>query len=366
MPLSSEKKVADTLPVLVGMNLAELTEWAVAQGEKPFRGRQLAQWIYKKHVTDAAAMSDLSKAFRQIMQEKAVVSPGKIIETVKSSDGTTKYLIELQDGEIVECVTIIQKNHVTACVSSQVGCNVGCPFCATGLSGFRRNLTAGEIVLQYLLMQNALEQGLLADFTTHTRIGNLVFMGMGEPLLNYDSLIKAMNLLNKEVELGLRHMTVSTSGIIPGIQRLMDEPADYNLAISLHSVKPEVRNRLVPINRKYAVQELLQAAKIYANKTKRRVTFEYTMLKGINCSDDDAKALAKALRGIHCHINLIAYNPVDSPYQAPPRKDISHFQFILTEAGYPVTIRHNHGQADMAACGQLRVHQHEKSLPTLA
>ena len=349
-------------PVLVGLTTAEITEWVSALGEKPFRGRQIAQWIYQKHVTDFEQMSDLSKALRQQLQEKAAVSPGKVLETVKSTDGTTKFLIELHDGEIVECVTIVQKQHLTACVSSQVGCNVGCPFCATGLSGFRRNLSAGEIVIQYLLMQRAIEQGLLSEHTPHTRIGNLVLMGMGEPLLNYEAMIASLKLLNQEVGLGLRHMTISTSGIIPGIERLMKEPQDYNLAISLHSVKPEVRNRLVPINRKYGVDELLRTAKIYAQRTGRRITFEYTLLKGTNASDDDAKALIKALRGIHCHINLIAYNPVNSPFQAPPRKDILHFQYLLTEAGFPVTIRHNHGQADMAACGQLRVHHREQEL----
>lgn len=365
----SQNNTPDTLPalpVLVGMTTAELTAWVESVGEKPFRGKQIAQWMYQKHVTDAADMSDLSKAFRLMLTEKTHVSPGKIKETVKSADGTTKFLIELLDGEIVECVTIVQKNHLTACVSSQVGCNVGCPFCATGLSGFRRNLSAGEIVIQYLLMQHAVSQGLLSDFTTHTRISNLVFMGMGEPLLNYEPVLKSIALLNKEVELGLRHITISTSGIIPGIQRLMDEKADYNLAISLHSVNTDVRNRLVPINRKYGVTELLQAAKLYANRTKRRITFEYTMLKGTNTSDADANALIKALRGIHCHINLIAYNPVNSPFQAPPRKEITHFQYLLTEAGFPVTIRNNHGSADMSACGQLRVHQREKELKTLA
>lgn len=357
---------APPIPILVGMTTPEITEWVCTQGEKSFRGQQLAQWIYQKHVTQAAAMSNLSKAFRQTLQEKTIISPGQIIEAIKSVDGTTKFLIKLRDGEIVECVTIVQKQHLTACVSSQVGCNVRCPFCATGLSGFRRNLSAGEIVIQYLLMQEAVEKGLLSDYTNHTRIGSMVFMGMGEPLLNYDAVLKSLQLFNREIGLGLRHMTISTSGIIPGIERLMKEPLDYNLAISLHSVKPEIRNRLVPINRKYRVEELLRVAKIYAQRTGRRVTFEYTLLKGTNDSDEDAKALIKALRGIHCHINLIAYNPVNSPFQAPPRKEILHFQYLLTEAGFPVTIRHNHGQADMAACGQLRVHHREKDLQVLS
>lgn len=356
---------ASSLPILTGMTTPELSTWVCSQGEHAFRGRQIAQWLYQKHVIDPTAMSDLSKAFRQLLQAQAIISPGKIIDTIQSTDGTTKFLIELLDGEIVECVTIVQKKYLTACVSSQIGCAVGCPFCATGLSGFRRNLTAGEIVMQYLLMQNAVENGLLRAHTPHTRISRIVFMGMGEPLLNYDAVLKSLKLFNQEMNVGLRHITISTSGIIPGIQRLMKEPFSYNLAISLHSVKTEIRNRLVPINRKYGIEELLRTAKIYAHYTGRRITFEYTLLKNINASYADAKALIKALQGTHCHINLIAYNPVNSPFQAPSRKEVLQFQSLLIEAGYPVTIRHNHGQADMAACGQLRVHQREKTLKVL-
>lgn len=345
---------------LVGMSQKEITDWILEQGEKPFRGQQLSKWVYQKKARDFAEMTDLSKALRESLGQEAEVSSQKIQETVRSKDGTTKFLVQLADGQIIECVTIVQANHLTACVSSQVGCNVGCPFCATGLSGFRRNLTAGEIVDQYLIMQKALEDGFLKDFTSHERISRIVFMGMGEPLLNYKEVLKSIAILNEEIGIGMRHITISTSGVIPKIEALSQEDKNYNLAISLHSVSPTIRDELVPINQKYKVHQLLEAAKNYANTTKRRVTFEYTMLQGYNASLEDAKQMAKNLKGIHCHINLIAYNPVDSPFQAPPRKEIEAFQKVLKDAGFPVTIRHNHGSDDMAACGQLRLKDLEK------
>lgn len=343
--------------ILIGMRRQALETWITEQGEKPFRGQQISKWLYEKHVRSFAEMTDLSKSLREQLEANAIVSPNQITHTTVSRDGTTKFLVTLADQTAIECVTIVQQKHLTACLSSQVGCNVKCPFCATGLSGFKRNLTVNEIVDQYLLMQQKVEQGMFQDFTDHRRISQIVFMGMGEPLLNYNNLLESIAILNKEIGIGIRHITISTAGVIPGIQRLMDEPADYNLAISLHSADPEIRNELVPINRKFTLPELLKVAREYAHKTGRRMTFEYTMLKGINTRNEDARLLAKALRGIHCHINLIAYNPVDSKYQAPEKSVIREFQHILTDAGYPVTIRQNHGQENMSACGQLKLQQ---------
>lgn len=353
---------SNPLPVLVGCNRQDLEQLVSQLEEKPFRAQQLRKWLFEKQVRDFDAMTDLSKAFREKLKTQTQISPHRVLQTVSAADGTTKFLIQLADGQTVECVTIVQGHHLTACLSSQVGCNVGCPFCATGLSGFRRNLQPAEIVDQFLLMQQAVTAGQFKAFSGHDKITHIVFMGMGEPLLNYDSLLKSIGILNKELGIGLRRITISTSGIIPQIRKLMAEPRDYNLAISLHAVKPEVRDELVPINRKYTVDELLQSARDYAEQTGRRVTFEYTMLKGYNASPEDAKALVKALKGIHCHLNLIAYNPVDSPFQAPPRKEIETFQQVLQDAGFPVTIRHNHGQDDMAACGQLRLYSEEQML----
>lgn len=350
------------LPVLVGLTPAELKTLISELGEKDFRAKQVQKWIFEKYARSIHEMTDLSKDFRQILSEKTVLSPNKVLQTHVSRDGTSKFLIQLADGQSVEAVIIVQNNHLTACLSSQVGCTVGCPFCATGLSGFRRNLTAAEIVDQFLIMQNAVSKGVLKKFTDFDRISRIVFMGMGEPLLNYDAVLKSIQILNKPIGIGLRRITISTSGILPGIQRLMEEPRDYNLAISLHSGDPNTRDKLVPINTKYTLPQLLKAAREYAEKTGRRVTFEYTMLQGYNSSPEDAKTLISRLRGIHCHINLIAYNPVDSPFQAPPRDDILAFQKILEDAGFTATIRHNHGQDDMAACGQLRLYSDEQIL----
>lgn len=351
--------------ILVGMTPAEIQTLMEEMGEKPFRATQIKKWIYEKGARSIDEMTDLSKHLRAALSDVAMVSPHTQYQVIQANDGTTKFLIELADGQKVECVTIVQNNHLTACLSSQVGCTVGCPFCATGLSGFRRNLTVSEIVDQFLIMQQAVSKGLVSEFSPHDRISRIVFMGMGEPLLNYDNLLASIGILNKQMGIGLRRITISTSGIIPKIQALMKEKRDYNLAISLHSVNPGTRDFLVPINKKYTVKELLAAARDYANVTKRRITFEYTMLEGRNASIEDARALAKALKGIHCHINLIAYNPVGSKFQAPPRKEIIEFQRILENEGFPVNIRHNHGQDDMAACGQLRVYAEENPSETI-
>lgn len=356
------KQTQNTLPVLVGLNRSELQALIADLGEQAFRARQLQKWLFEKQVRSFDEMTDLSKQFRQKLAEKTQLSPHQVLQTQVSQDGTTKFLIQLGDGQTVECVTIVQGKYLTACLSSQVGCNVGCPFCATGLSGFRRNLTAAEIVDQFLIMQHAVQQGALRGFSSHDRISRIVFMGMGEPLLNYDAVLKSIEILNRQVGIGLRRITVSTSGVLPGIRRLMEEERDYNLAISLHSVRPEVRDKLVPINRKYTLPELLALAKEYAEKTGRRITFEYTLLQGHNTSSEDARLLAQALKGIHCHINLIAYNPVDSPFQAPPRQEIQTFQAQVEAAGFPVTLRQNHGQDDMSACGQLRLYSDEEIL----
>jgi len=360
---NSNSTPKETTPsVLVGLNAAELKALVTELGEKDFRAKQVQKWIFEKYARSFDEMTDLSKSFREVLKEKTVLSPNKVIQTQVSRDGTSKFLIRLADGQTVEAVTIVQNNHLTACLSSQVGCNVGCPFCATGLSGFRRNLTAAEIVDQFLIMQNAVSQGALKKYTNFDRISRVVYMGMGEPLLNYDALLKSIAILNKPIGIGLRRITISTSGILPGIERLMKEPRDYNLAISLHSGDPNTRDKLVPINKKYTLPQLLKTAREYAEKTGRRVTFEYTMLKGYNSSLEAAEILISRLKGIHCHVNLIAYNPVDSPFQAPPRTEITAFQKLIEEAGFTVTIRGNHGQDDMAACGQLRLYSDEQIL----
>lgn len=335
--------------VLIGKDLKELSDYLVSFGEPAYKGKQISKWLYQKHAREIDKMSDLSKALRKKLSDASEISNSSVASKLSSDDGTVKYLIRLSDGKTVECVNIFQPDHLTACLSTQVGCNVKCPFCATGLSGFKRNLSPGEIVDQYLLMQKESEQ----------RISQVVFMGMGEPFLNYDSTIKAVHLLNKEIGLGMRHITISTSGIIKNIKRLMDEKLQLNLAVSLHSADEKLRNRLVPINKNNPLSELLDICKTYAQVTKRRITFEYVMLKDINDRQQDLEILVKRLKGIHCHINLIPHNPIYSaePLAATPMEKIKEFRNKLMDNKFPATIRVSRGSSTASACGQLSVIQ---------
>lgn len=334
---------------LVGLDSQSLAAFFDARGQSAFRGRQVAKWIYHKGARTLDEMTDLARRLRDDLKaEDVVVSPVEVAERLASRDGTTKYVLRMGDGELVESVRLPFDDRVSACLSSQVGCNVGCPFCATGQTKVKRNLTAGEIVDQYLIMQKESEQ----------RIGSVVYMGMGEPLLNYDAVLASIRLLNKEVGLGMRHITLSTSGILPGIRRLMQENLPLNLAISLHSVIPEQRNELVPINKAYPLDQLLSLCKEYAQSTNRRLTFEVVMLGGINDNLEHAQLMAKALRGIHCHINLIPHNPIGvDRFRAPETEQLRRFRDVLKSAGYPATIRETKGQKEAAACGQLRARQ---------
>ncbi len=331
---------------LVGMTLPELERFFLDAGESGFRGRQVAKWVYGRAARDWSAMTDLSAALRNRMTAEAVpVGPTRLDERHASPDGTTKYVLRLADDQIIESVLIVHPERLTACVSSQVGCAVGCSFCATGIGGFMRHLTPGEIVDQFLAMQHE----------APGRIGNVVFMGMGEPLLNTDNVLAAIHLLNKEVGIGMRHITVSTSGLLPGMERLLAENIPVNLAISLHAPNDALRDKLVPINKTYPLADLLTVCKRYAESSNRRLTFEYVMLKGVNDRPALAKELATVLRGIHCHINLIPHNPVDGlGLAASDNQTIRAFRDVVQAAGFPTTIRFNKGTEETAACGQLR------------
>lgn len=331
--------------VLSGKSTEEISELLSSFNEPSYRAKQISKWIYEKNVRSIENMTDLSKDLRKKLSEQAIVSHNTVALKTESEDGTTKYLIKLQDGSTVECVNIFQPDHYTACLSTQVGCNVKCPFCATGLSGFKRNLTPDEIVDQYLLMQ--------AD--SKERISQIVFMGMGEPLLNYENTLKAVNLLNKEIGIGMRHITISTSGVIKNMERLMEEKLQINLAVSLHAAEETLRDRLVPINKVNHLDKLLDVCKKYAETTKRRITFEYVMLKDINDRNKDVEYLIKRLKGIHCHINLIPHNPIYSAEKlgATPMSKIKDFQRSLVKNGLPTTIRVSRGSSTSSACGQL-------------
>lgn len=333
---------------LIGLTTLQLQKYLKELDEKEFRGKQIAKWLYKQNVRDFSLMTDLSKDLREKLQQNIYVSNNKIINKSISSSGTTKYLIELFDKEKIECVKITHKKHQTVCISSQVGCPVACNFCATGLNGYKRNLKCSEIVDQFLLIRS--EEKSCND----TPLNHIVFMGMGEPLLNLNEVIKAINILNKEIGIGIRRITISTIGIINGIQELMDKGFSLNIAVSLHAPNQNIREKLIPFCKSYPYFELLKMCKKYAEITKRRITFEYTPLQGINDSLEYANELLKNLKGIHCHINLIPFNLLENcSYKPSSLKQIIAFQMILNKAGFPATIRKSSGQDIKAACGQL-------------
>lgn len=311
-----------------------------------FRARQIHNWIYLKSVSSIEEMTDLSKDFRAQLAEVAEVSDVKIKTKQVSEDGTIKYLVEYADGNCVETVLMRFDNraNLTACVSSQVGCAVNCAFCATGKRGFIRNLSASEIVEQVLTIQR----------DTGLKVTNVVFMGQGEPLLNLDNVLKALNIFNEDFQIGARRITISTSGIIPQINKLAELNMQSTLALSLHAPNSEVRKQIMPIENKYPLPELKKALKNYIDKTGRRITIEYLLIKGLTDSNEMAKQTALFLRDIKCNVNLIPYNPVGTdPFEKPSNSACMKFKFILEHSGKKVTIRLERGADIDAACGQL-------------
>jgi 23S rRNA (adenine2503-C2)-methyltransferase len=335
--------------VIKGLDLAELESWIVSIGEKPYRSRQLYRWMYHKGVRSFAEMSDISREFRLKLDELAELECTRIEMRRQSQlDQSVKYLFRLPDSQAVEAVDMIEGNRTTVCLSTMVGCPIGCPGCSTGIMGFKRNLSAGEIVDQFLWIQR--EQS--------RKITNVVLMGMGEPFLNYEAVIKAAAILNSELgaEMAARRITISTAGIVPQIYRYADEGQRYKLAISLNAVNNRQRDELVPINRQYPLPELLQAVNYYTRKSRRRVTFEYVLIKGVNDNLRQAGELIKLLSKIPCKLNIIPYNANEFlPYQAPGEKELERFLNELYLAPFTVTVRRSKGQDIAAACGQLYV-----------
>lgn len=324
---------------LVGMSVEELETLAEKLGEPKYRGRQIASWVYRKGVLTFDAMTDLPKILREWLKEIATVNPLQVVDVKVASDGTTKYLGKLPDGETAEFVFIPHEDWDTICVSTQVGCPIGCRFCASGES-YARNLTAGEIVGQVLIAKR--KENL-----------NIVFMGMGEPLLNFDNLVKALKLLNREVGIGARRMTVSTVGIVQGIKRLAQLGMQVNLSISLHAPNDELRRQLIPAKLP-SIAEVLRACWEYFQATKRRITFEYVLLEGVNNKVEHAVELARLLKGLPCHVNLIPYNPTVKEFERPSEGAVKRFQQTLLSQGIPVTVRRERGTEIQGACGQLR------------
>lgn len=320
-----------------------------------FRGRQIMSWLYRPGIKDFSAMTDLAKEFRKILSENAYISHFKNPLLEKSSDGCVKFGFTLDDGNMIESVLIPEQDRNTLCISSQVGCAMGCSFCLTGTMGFIRNLTVAEIINQICSARDYLLQFQKNDLIGPDRVTNVVFMGMGEPLNNLPNVFDALSIMTepKGLDLTTRKITVSTCGIIPKIQELTDKTS-INLAISLHSVKDSVRSSLMPVNKRYPVEMLLEACRNLRLPKRKRIMFEYTLLEGINDTPDDARLLARKLRGIPCKINILGYNPCSSlPYKSPDRSKILEFQQILIEAHYTVFIRASRGADITAACGQL-------------
>jgi len=333
--------------VLSGLSLSEIEEITDLLGASKFRARQIHNWIYLKSVNAIDEMTDLSVKFREELKKIACVTDVKIKVKQESSDGTLKYLLEYPDGECVETVLMRFDNraNLTACVSSQVGCAVNCSFCATGKRGFVRNLTYKEIIEQVLTIQR----------DTALKVTNIVFMGQGEPLLNLDNVLKAMEIFNENFQIGARRITVSTSGIIPGIEKLAQIGMQSTLAISLHAPNHNIRANLMQIENKYSMPELKKALKEYIEKTGRRITVEYLLIKDLNDTIECAKQLVDYLYDIKCNINLIPYNSTEkNDYQKPSGNSIMRFKSLLEQSGKKVTVRLERGADIDAACGQLR------------
>ncbi len=317
-------------------------------GEKPFRATQILKWVHQAGVTNFSLMSNLSKSLRNYLEEHCTISAPKIAFDAIASDGTRKWLLEMACGNRVETVFIPESGRGTLCVSSQVGCSLACTFCSTAQQGFNRNLSVAEIIGQLFVAQQLLGE--------QQKISNIVMMGMGEPLLNFNNVVAAMNLMMDDFAYGLskRRVTLSTSGIVPAIYRLT-EACDVSLAVSLHAPNDELRNQLVPINKKYPLKELLEACRHYVKSAPRRhITFEYVMLAGINDSESDARALVRLLKKISCKVNLIPFNPFPgSDYQCTSNNGVQKFRDILHRSGLVVTVRKTRGEDIDAACGQL-------------
>ena len=332
--------------ILSGLTLDEIEKITDELHASKFRARQIHNWIYLKSVSSIDEMTDLSVKFREELKKIAVVTNIKIKVKQTSSDGTLKYLLEFPDGECVETVLMRFDNraNLTACVSSQVGCAVNCSFCATGKRGFIRNLTYKEIIEQVLTIQR----------DTGLKVTNIVFMGQGEPLLNLDNVLKAMKIFNENFQIGARRITVSTAGIIPKIKELANTEMQSTLAISLHAPNHEIRKQIMPVENKYPLPELKQALKNYIDKTGRRITVEYLLLKDLNDTLESAKQLVQYLHDLECNINLIPYNPTaKNDYQRPSNNSIMRFKSLLEQSGKKVTVRLERGSDIDAACGQL-------------
>ncbi len=331
----------------VGMTLQEMEVALYKMGEPKYRAKQIFQWVYKHQVNEFEEMRNIPKSLQETLNVRSKIRsivPDKVTSNPNST--TKKYLFKLSDGGFVEAV-FMRGRRTTVCLSTQIGCAVGCRFCATGTMTYQRNLTAGEIVEQFLFLQN----------DNDSTITNVVFMGMGEPFLNYANAIKVADLLNDEegIGLGARRITISTAGIVPKIRLFTDQNHRYKLAISLNGTSQENRGQTMPITETYSLDSLMEAAWYYWQKSKRMITFEYVLLSGINDSKSDAKQLKKLIGGLPCKVNVIPYNEIGSEYKRPADEQLQIFLAELDHARFTVTIRQSHGTTIDAGCGQLAI-----------
>ena len=375
------------------LTLKELEQILLSWGQESFHAQQIFSWIYKRKAKDFESMSDLSSDLRRHLKENFYLFDLKLARVFRSEDGTEKFLFELKDGNLIEAVTIPTEKRVTGCISTQVGCKFACRFCASGLLGFKRNLTSGEMIEEVLYLnpvrnttaltgENKISNG-VKNNSLSKKMTHLVFMGIGEPLDNYDNVIKAARIINspQALNIGARRITISTCGIIPAIRRLAQEDLQIELSISLHAGNDKTRSLLMPINKKYPLRDLIQTSREYIRKTDRQITFEYVLIKGINSDLQNARILSKILKGLNlCKINLIPANPVrntkaiegedkisnganpikDGNVEPPEKSEILLFRDYLLKSGINVTLRKPRGQDIDAACGQLRLHYEKR------
>lgn len=337
-------------------NYEQMKEFAQDCGWKPFRGHQIFQWLYRKRAKDFDDMSNLSKDTRELLKSQFEINPLKLVRKQTSKDGTMKFLFETEDGNLLESVLMQFDYGKSICVSSQVGCAMGCAFCASGLTKKKRDLTTAEMVAQVMYVQEELDK-------TDDRLSHIVVMGTGEPFDNYDNVMNFLSIMNEDQGLGIgaRHITISTSGIVPRIYDFADAGTQYNLAISLHAPNDELRSKLMPVNRRWPLEELMQALDYYEAHSNRRLTFEYILLKGVNDKPEHARQLARLLKGRNAYVNLIPYNSVDEKgFKSVNRAEAMEFYDLLMKNGVRCTLRKEHGGDIDAACGQLRIKEIRK------
>lgn len=332
---------------LKDLTYEELEQFVIGNNQPKYRAKQVFQWLHAG-VKSFDEMTNLPKEFRKQLHEISFISTVKIVEKYESKlDGTIKYLLEIMDGNYIECVIMRYKHGITICISTQVGCRMGCSFCASTIGGLVRHLSAGEILDEVIFIQKDIGE----------RISNIVLMGIGEPLDNYENVIRFLKNVNNPlgINIGYRHISLSTCGLVDGIMKLSEESMPITLSISLHAPNDHIRNMIMPVSRQYSMDELLEACRIYAERTKRRITFEYAMISGINDSLENAKELGNRIQGILCHVNLIPVNKIEErQYTKSTEEQINLFKAQLERMGIPTTVRRELGSDINASCGQLR------------